>query len=61
MKNNLMKFLSVSTNIRKYLNDKSVEEGGKRGIYNIFYYRLPPTSVASFWIAVYVSLSTSYS
>lgn len=25
------------------------------------YYRLPPTSVRSFWIAIYVSLSTSYS
>lgn len=36
MKKNLVKFLSVLTNIRKYLNDKSLEEGSKRGIYNIF-------------------------
>lgn len=29
MKKDLVKFLTVLTNIRKYLNDKSVEEGGK--------------------------------
>lgn len=31
MKKDLVKFLTVLTNIRKYLNYNSVEEGGKGG------------------------------